>query len=350
MEWKLSFIRFFKHFYGSIIISILVIIMCSYYSSNILETIYLVVILALLEISLSFDNAVVNAKVLSKMTPVWQLIFIWIGLPIAVFGMRLVFPILLVSITTHLSFINVIHFAMNNPNEYSKALNGALPIISAFSASFLLMVSLRFFLTNRSRVVWCNFIEESLFIKKISNIKGASLVIIMAIGILTTLLTEIYLSLGKNIAISFALGVIIHEILHITNLFLDSEKKDISSTFKAGLIGFLYLEVLDASFSFDGVIGAFAITTDIFIIMAGLGIGALFVRSMTIFFVKQKTLSKFVFLEHGAHYAIGVLGIIMLLKLIIHVPEWITGGLGISIITLSVLHSLKHNKKNNLHK
>lgn len=70
----------------------------------------------------------------------------------------------------------------------------------------------------------------------------------------------------------------------------------------AGIGGFLYLEVLDASFSFDGVIGAFAITSDVVVIMLGLAIGAMFVRSMTIYLVEKGTLEAYIYLEHGAHY------------------------------------------------
>ena len=82
---------------------------------------------------------------------------------------------------------------------------------------------------------------------------------------------------------------------------------------KAGLTLFLYLEVLDAAFSFDGVTGAFAITSDPIVIALGLGlVGSLFVRSITIFLVKQDALDRYVYLEHGAHWAIGVLAVIML--------------------------------------
>ena len=345
MDIKLKFLHHLKHFYISILISIIAIIVCAYYSANTLQTFYLIIVLALLEISLSFDNAVVNAKVLNGMSPGWQKIFIWIGLPIAVFGMRLVFPILLVNLTTNLSFMNVIQVALYNPNQYKAALDNSLPIISAFGASFLLMVFLRFIITSTPREQWIKSIENSTFIKKISSINGASLLIISIIGLITSYYAELYLSLGFKVALSFYLGVIIHEVLHILNKYLNPEKTITTSALKSGIIGFLYLEVLDASFSFDGVIGAFAITTDIFIIMVGLGIGAIFVRSLTIFFVKQKTLSKLVFLEHGAHYAIGVLGLIMLLKIIIHIPEWFTGGVGIIIIITSVTHSIIYNKK-----
>jgi hypothetical protein len=108
---------------------------------------------------------------------------------------------------------------------------------------------------------------------------------------------------------------------------------------KNGLIGFLYLEILDASFSFDGVIGAFAITGNIFLIMIGLGIGAMFVRSLTIWMVEKGVLSEYKYLEHGAHYAIGVLAVIMLLKIFMHIGEVLTGTLGLGLLAVAFLHS-----------
>src|SRR5690606_24125536 len=105
------------------------------------------------------------------------------------------------------------------------------------------------------------------------------------------------------------------------------------ATGKAGFFLFLYLEVLDASFSFDGVIGAFAITSDPIIIALGLGfIGAMFVRSITIFLVRKGTLSDYVYLEHGAHWAIGALALILLYSIGTHVPEVITGLVGVALI------------------
>jgi len=118
-----------------------------------------------------------------------------------------------------------------------------------------------------------------------------------------------------------------------------------SAIMKGGIIGFLYLEVLDASFSFDGVIGAFAITNDVIVIMLGLAIGAMFVRSMTIFLVDKGTLDEFVYLEHGAHYAIGALAIIMLLSVKFHVPEIITGLIGIAFIGWAFVASLNYRKR-----
>jgi hypothetical protein len=109
--------------------------------------------------------------------------------------------------------------------------------------------------------------------------------------------------------------------------------------------GFLYLEVLDASFSFDGVIGAFAITNDVVIIMLGLAIGAMFVRSMTVYLVDKGTLEEFVYLEHGAHYAIGILAVIMFASVKYEIAEWITGLSGVAFIAVSLWSSHRYKLK-----
>ena len=100
----------------------------------------------------------------------------------------------------------------------------------------------------------------------------------------------------------------------------------------SGLIGFLYLELIDASFSLDGVLGAFALSRDIIIITIGLFIGAMFVRSLTIMLVEKKTLAQYRYLEHGAHWAIGILALLMFVSTVVEVPEVITGTLGLVFI------------------
>ena len=107
----------------------------------------------------------------------------------------------------------------------------------------------------------------------------------------------------------------------------------------------MYLELIDASFSLDGVLGAFALSHDIVIITLGLCIGAIFVRSLTIMLVQKKTLKNFVYLESGAHWAIGVLATLMFISTFHHVPEVITGLLGLGFIVSAFISSLLHNKK-----
>jgi hypothetical protein len=126
----------------------------------------------------------------------------------------------------------------------------------------------------------------------------------------------------------------------------EEEGEEVSDAIKRGsLMSFIYLEILDASFSFDGVIGAFAITQDVVIIMLGLTIGAMFVRSLTVFLVRQGTLDEYVFLEHGAHYAIGALAGIMLVSMKHEIPEVVTGLVGALFIGLSVMSSIFYKRK-----
>jgi hypothetical protein len=126
-----------------------------------------------------------------------------------------------------------------------------------------------------------------------------------------------------------------------------SEKKAGKKLLKTGMAGFsafIYLEVLDASFSLDGVIGAFAITPNVILIAIGLGVGAIWVRSMTLYMVRHKILHAYPYIEHGAHYTIGVLAVILLLGLFFDVPEVVSGGIGVLIIIASIIASKKADK------
>jgi hypothetical protein len=118
---------------------------------------------------------------------------------------------------------------------------------------------------------------------------------------------------------------------------------------KAGLGLFVYLEVVDAAFSFDGVTGAFAITSDPIVIALGLGlVGSMFVRSITIYLVQQDTLDRYVYLEHGAHWAIGALAVIMLFSIEprYEVPEVATASVGVVFIGAALGWSMWRNRRN----
>lgn len=145
-------------------------------------------------------------------------------------------------------------------------------------------------------------------------------------------------------------GILLYLLVGSVDALFESEESEdgMGPAKRSGIAAFLYLEVLDASFSFDGVIGAFAITRDVVIIMLGLAIGAMFVRSMTVYLVHKGTLDEFVFLEHGAHYAIGVLAIIMLVGTVYHVPEVLTGLIGVAFIAASVWSSIRYRKRHHI--
>jgi hypothetical protein len=119
---------------------------------------------------------------------------------------------------------------------------------------------------------------------------------------------------------------------------------------QSGMASLIYLELLDASFSLDGTIGAFAITSDLGLILTGLGLGALFIRSLTVMISREKALDQLIYLEHGAHYAIGALGMLMLAGVVLgrwelHVPEWLSGLIGVVLLLLALADSLRHQRQ-----
>ena len=313
-----------KHFYLSIVIALIGLILSFFVGG--FSAVYLVAILSLLEVSLSFDNAVVNAKVLETMDEIWQKRFLTWGMIIAVFGMRLVFPILIVALAAGMGIVETTKIALFEPHKYHEILESCENLIYAFGGAFLWMVFSEF-LFDEKEVRWFKPFEKGA--EKISDkIDNISLIVAMILGILITFYSKDY-----AVAISYFLGILSFTLLNELNSSMSSEG------IKSGLMGLLYLEVLDASFSFDGVIGAFAITPNIILIMLGLGIGAMFVRSLTLWMVDKGVLSEYKYLEHGAHYAIGILAVIMFLKIFMEVGEVITGTLGLLLLTLAFIHS-----------
>ena len=315
-----------KYFYSSFILTILGLV-AAYFLGGFVA-VYICVLLIILEVSLSFDNAVVNARILRHMSQVWQRRFIIYGIPIAVFGMRFLFPILIVSIAADMGMLQTLNLALNNPDEYHHALHSNKNQIYIFGGGFLLMVFLSFFFEEKE-TKWIRFLEDNHLIKTFSKSQNITLFIAILTGIILIMLTQ-----NSTYAIAYFSAILLHLGLGMFDEIFST------SGIKSGLMGFLYLEVLDASFSFDGVIGAFAMSQDIFIIMIGLGIGAMFVRSLTIYMVRQKILESFIYLEHGAHYAILALAVIMFIKIFYEVSEIITGTASMLFIALALIHSV----------
>ncbi|WP_374073845.1 DUF475 domain-containing protein [Bdellovibrio bacteriovorus] len=307
-----------------------------------LSALFIAVILAVLEISLSFDNAIVNAVVLKEMTPVWRHRFLTWGMLIAVFGMRLVFPLLIVTFAAQVSPWEALVMAATRPDDYAKLMLSAHLEVAAFGGAFLLMVALKYFYDESKELHWIPFIEKpTVYLgSKVEAIEVALCLVILAI-IAHFLPSEQALPFLK----SGMAGLITYVIVDGIGSWLEASDETMKDVHRASAGMFLYLEVLDASFSFDGVVGAFAITHNLFIIMIGLSIGAFFVRSLTIMFVEKEALTKFAFLEHGAFYAIGILAMIMLADPFLHIPEWVTGLSGGIVIAVSFLWSLKRAPK-----
>ncbi len=298
-------------------------------------------LLAVLEISLSIDNAIVNANKLKTMSPVWQKRFLTWGILIAVFGMRIVFPLAIVSVATGLGPIEAVHLASYQPDTYSQIMQDNHLSIAAFGGTFLMMVALSFFLDGNKEVHWLRFPEIGL--RKLAGLEGVAYG--FAISLVFLVAMQVPMASRSEFYDAALLGLLVFLGIDALSRLLDTQNQLRSVATKGGLGAFLYLEVLDASFSFDGVVGAFALTQNLFLIAIGLGIGAMYVRSMTIVLVENGTLSEFKYLEHGAFYSVFALAVIMLLQSCMHVPEVISGLLGAVIIATSFAASVVHKRQ-----
>lgn len=340
-----------KYFTGSLIMSVVGVMVGTaigyYYTGTLegaLQAAFIVAVLGILEVSLSFDNAVVNATVLKDMSAQWRHRFITWGIAIAVFGMRIVFPLLIVSVVGHVGPIDAVVMAATQPDQYAALLLSAHVTVSAFGGAFLAMVALEHFINEEKEVFWISWIEKPL--SKLGRIDTVQIaLVLLAIWGVST-----QLGAGEQLRFIVAgvFGVVmfiavggVGEMLKLLEVEGDGTVKAV----RTGLAAFLYLEVLDASFSFDGVIGAFALSNNLFIIATGLGIGAMFVRSLTLMLVEKGTLAEYRYLEHGAFYAIFSLSLIMFLKTFVDIPDFVTGLLGAGFITVALFSSLRHNKR-----
>ena len=352
-----------KYYRGSLLFTLFALVGAAYIGfsgggvQGALSTLFIVAVLGVLEVSLSFDNAVVNAKVLAGMDPVWRHRFLTWGIAIAVFGMRVVFPLVIVAVIAHISPWDAVVMAASNPSEYARILTEAHVAVSAFGGTFLMMVGLKHFIDSDKEVHWISVVERPL--SSLGRVEAVQLAVVLLLMYFVS--GRVPAADQNTFLISGIFGLICYILVDGIGAVMDAgapEEGQVAAegahatgpdaavvAAKAGLGAFLYLEVLDASFSFDGVIGAFALSTNLLVIALGLGIGAMFVRSMTVMLVDKGTLGEYRFLEHGAFYAIICLGVIMLLQSFMHIPEVVTGLLGAAFIAVSVVSSVRWQRK-----
>lgn len=340
------------HFYkGSIAFTLICLLLGAGYGwsqtgtlSGMLSVLWIVVVLSILEISLSFDNAVVNASVLKEMDDIWQRRFLTWGMVIAVFGMRIVFPLAIVAIAAGLGPLEAIRLSLNQPEQYEAIVSSAHVGIAGFGGAFLAMVGLSFFFDGEKNIHWIVWIED--WLQKCSNIKAAEIALLLvALYLISQLLPT---QDALTFLVAGCLGIVTFIAVEALGTLLELREQALAlqgAVVRSGLGGFLYLNILDASFSFDGVIGAFALSNNMVVIALGLSIGAMFVRSMTIMLVRKGTLAEYRFLEHGAFWAIIALAAIMLLTAHFHIPETLTGLVGALLIGASLWWSIRHRER-----
>lgn len=310
-------------------------------------------ILAVLELSLSADNAVVNVRVLQLMNPTWQRRFLTIGIIVAVFGMRALFPLLIVSVIATVSPWSALTMALTAPDQYATVLTSAHPVIVGFGGTFLAMVFFTWLFEERD-THWLGYVERPLgkigvINRRLAKIGMSGLPAIIASSLILSPAVYVFAPFNDRDTMMFAglIGLITHMIVNgVARFFLNDDASD--NVARAGAALFVYIEVLDASFSFDGVIGAFAITNQFLLITAGTGIGAFFVRGMTMEMLRRNTLETYAHLEHGAHWAIGALAVLLFGTIAYEIPETITGLIGASFITASVATSIITRRRSSM--
>lgn len=349
-----------KHYRLDIIATVVVGFVLAFWIGP--QVLPLFLLLVVVEIALSGDNAVVNVKLLKLMSPIWVLVFMTAGILVAAGFMRFVFPILIVAFSSGLDFGAALNLSLTDHEAYAAAVLDNEGVIAIFGGIYLLMIALGGFTEeaeeDEDKLYWIPGFERTLdrvigFFPILPIV--LSIVVIVLSGLFTeprhqvTVLIAGLISLGTNLTVS----VLSDKATEATEKFSES-----GNTSRAGLIGqlinlmlFVAIEFQDAAFSFDGVAGGLAITTDPRVLAAGLGIGALFVRSATKHLMETDKLAEFRFLGHGAYYAILVLAISQLISPFVHIEGegYIVGVISVALIGAATWHSHLLNKKEGTH-
>lgn len=295
--------------------------------------------LSLIEVSMSFDNAVVNEQKLKHMTPFWQQMFFWLGIPVAVIGMRFYIPLEIVSSIEGIGINDAYNLAIHSPQKFGETLTEAHAAIAGFGGAFLMLTALEFFGDDEKEHHW---LPGETWLAKLSVVRGVEF---------TAVFVAVLLAYHATGSVPMILAALAGCVVFVAMNALKSAMETIDgwlgqSTISAvrllqgGLGGFLYLEVLDASFSLDGVVAAFAISKDIWVVAAGLGVGAIFVRELTLWMVKTGASATFRFLPNGAFWSILALSITMFLSVVIHVPEWLVSVMSVGFIVCAIITSV----------
>ena len=271
---------------------------------SLVEGILIVAGLIVFEVVNSVDNAIVNASVLKTMSMLWRKRFLLIGILTSVFLVRFILPLIIVWLSVPTISGTDLFLAFTGQSTVAaEAIEGQKPLILMFGGVFLLFLYFHWLFLEK---------KEPLFIERFLKEKHGVWFFAFAAIILVLVM---YLARADSmVMLATAIGSATFFILY--GLKQTAEESDRNLVQGAGNMSdaskFLYLEVLDMTFSFDGVIGAFAFTINLILILIGIGIGALVVRELTIRGID--TIAKYCYLKNGALTSIGFLGLFMIIE------------------------------------
>ncbi|WP_194904110.1 DUF475 domain-containing protein [Catenulispora rubra] len=312
------------------------------------ESAAVVAMLAVLEVALSFDNAVVNATVLRRFNDYWQKVFLSVGILVAVLGMRLLIPTLVLVAATRRDPVAVVRSSFDDPAGYRQQILKVQPLIAAFGGVFLLMIFLGFLLDGDRERTWLTWIENRT--ARLARF-GSRTLTLAQVAVVAGFLAVAASTFGRDHRLGVPFAGVIGLVSYLAVRYLSaaaegrsqvlaSDRGQAAPTGRRALMLFCYLELLDASFSFDSVMGGFSVTVNIALFAIGLGIGTAYVRCLTVYLVRRKALDRYVYLEHGAYYSIGVLAVLLLVEIGRDIPDWFASLAGTAMIAAAFLHSV----------
>jgi len=298
-----------------------------------LTAIIIILGLIVFEVVSSVDNAIVNAHVLKTMSAKWRKIFLFWGIFFAIFIVRGLVPLIVVWLSVpEIGFIGAFHAAFSGSADFSQLIEERKGIILLGAGVFMALLYLHWLFLEKKDPY---FVSDKLIKPHYGIWFFASASIILA--------TVLYVARADwRLMLSAAIGNAVFFILYgfreqaaKQEEMLQDENNNLSNLSKL-----MYLEVLDTSFSFDGVFGAFAFTTAIPLILIGNGIGALVVRQLTIMGIEK--VSQYKWLKNGAMTSIGFLGLVMVLKSFgVNIPEYLPTLITIGLVGLTFWRSHK---------
>ena len=283
---------------------------------GILQPILTVLGLCLFESVLSIDNAVINADVLSTMSEKGRRWFLFWGILFAVFVIRGILPWLIVWMTVpKLGPLGAITATFSNDPRVKEAIDTSAPILLAGGGTFLIFLFFNWLFLEPKRY---GLIGERF-------IHSQGIWFYAVVSIILTLIVWFAIKVDSFMAFGAVVGSTTFFITHGFKQNAEQrEERLLSGEYtQSDLSKILYLEAIDATFSIDGVLGAFAFTLSVPLILIGNGLGAIILRQLTVANIKR--IKKYVYLKNGAMYAVFFLGIIMLLDSFgFHVPSWVS--------------------------
>ena len=299
---------------------------------DILSIILIIAGLCLFETISSIDNAIINAEVLSTMGERARKWFLLWGLFFAVFLIRGILPWLIVWVATpSLGPVGSFFATFSSDPAVIQAIEQSAPVLLMGGGTFLVFLFFH----------WIFLEEKHYGLRGERYIESKGVWFYAIVSIFLALI--VWLSLEKNPLLAFGavIGSTAFFIVHGFRQNAELHEKKIMGSGLSDISKLFYLEVIDATFSIDGVLGAFAFTLSVPLILIGNGLGAFVVRELTM--KNIKTIKKYIFLKNGAMYSILFLGCIMVLDGFgFHIPPWFCPVVTFGVVGFFLLKSIRN--------